>query len=260
MPAKTEGERYMRAYFHTFTPTGDDKVDAILEAVALAGKAFHHTMDWSEAEEYGPAGYWDLIQQRANEAARAPDAAPAGEPAAEQKATLKITLEWDDDDGPLEIVAHGTLRDMHYLDARLKFLHSLERATPPRGEADERAMFEKWARERYAVTDHSFVRAPDGYAHTIGHRALGMTYASVQMLWEAWRDRAAVASVGTPPAQEQKPLTVEHIERLWDKFMSAAGSGYVPDFVRAIEAAHGIGASLPVGGEGETADKENGNG
>jgi hypothetical protein len=144
MPAKTEGERYMRAYFHTFTPTGDDKVDAILEAVALAGKAFHHTMDWSEAEEYGPAGYWDLIQQRANEAARAPDAAPAGEPAAEQKATLKITLEWDDDDGPLEIVAHGTLRDMHYLDARLKFLHSLERATPPRGEADERAMFEAY--------------------------------------------------------------------------------------------------------------------
>jgi hypothetical protein len=69
----------------------------------------------------------------------APDAAPAGEPAAEQKATLKITLEWDDDDGP-----HGTLRDMHYLDARLKFLHSLERATPPRGEADERAMFEAY--------------------------------------------------------------------------------------------------------------------
>jgi hypothetical protein len=130
-------------------------------------------------------------------------------------------------------------------------------AAPPAvaGQTDERQAFEAWARERYAVTDHSFVRAPDGYAHTIGHRALGMTYASVQMLWEAWRDRAAVASVGTPPAQEQKPLTVEHIERLWDKFMSAAGSGYVPDFVRAIEAAHGIGASLPVGGEGETADE-----
>jgi DUF1365 family protein len=32
-------ERYMRAYYHTFEPTGDDKIDAILEAVAMAGKA-----------------------------------------------------------------------------------------------------------------------------------------------------------------------------------------------------------------------------
>lgn len=45
----------------------------------------------------------------------------------ERQAKLKISLEWDDADGPLEIVAHGTERDMTFLDARLKFLHGLEK-------------------------------------------------------------------------------------------------------------------------------------
>lgn len=62
-------ERYMRAYFHTFTPTGVDAVDAILEAIAMAGKSYHNTIDWGDADHLGPNGYWDLIQQRANEAA-----------------------------------------------------------------------------------------------------------------------------------------------------------------------------------------------
>lgn len=59
----------MRAYFHTFTPTGCDAVDAILEAVALAGKANHYTGDWGDDESLGPCGHWTLIQVRANEAA-----------------------------------------------------------------------------------------------------------------------------------------------------------------------------------------------
>ena len=69
-------ERYMRAYFHTFDPTGNDAVDAILEAIAMAGKAFHNTISWDEADEYGPAGYWSLIQSRANDAAAALAAPP----------------------------------------------------------------------------------------------------------------------------------------------------------------------------------------
>jgi hypothetical protein len=64
------GQRYMRAYYHEFTPTGVDHIDAILEAVAMAGKAYHNTGDWSDAEEYGPRGYWDLIQKCADTAAR----------------------------------------------------------------------------------------------------------------------------------------------------------------------------------------------
>ena len=55
----------------------------------------------------------------------------------------------------------------------------------------EREAFEAWCRSKYICTDHSFVRSPDGYAHTVSHAAMGMTYASVQMLWEAWRDCAA---------------------------------------------------------------------
>lgn len=63
-------ERYLSAYYHTFDPTKVDVVDATLEAVALAGKAYHHTGSWDEAEQYGPNGYWDLIQARAVEAAQ----------------------------------------------------------------------------------------------------------------------------------------------------------------------------------------------
>lgn len=62
-------ERYMRAYFHEFTPTGVDAVDAVLEAIALAGKGYHYTGDWTDADQYGPDGYWSLIQLVANNAA-----------------------------------------------------------------------------------------------------------------------------------------------------------------------------------------------
>lgn len=57
-------ERYMRAYYHEFTPTGVDHIDAILEAIALAGKGCHNTEDWREF------GYWDKIQEAADTAAR----------------------------------------------------------------------------------------------------------------------------------------------------------------------------------------------
>src|SRR5690606_37695917 len=55
-------------------------------------------------------------------------------------------------------------------------------------EAKERKAFEAWLVARYPGT--SVVRSTGGYAHTATHRALPMTYASVQMLWEAWRARA----------------------------------------------------------------------
>ncbi len=61
--------RYMRAYYHEFKPTECDSVDAVLEAIAMAGRAYHSTECWDEAEHLGPEGYWTLIQTRANEAA-----------------------------------------------------------------------------------------------------------------------------------------------------------------------------------------------
>lgn len=60
---------YLRAYYHEFTPTGCPAVDGILEAIALAGKAYHETADWDEAPQHGPDGYWSLIQRRADAAA-----------------------------------------------------------------------------------------------------------------------------------------------------------------------------------------------
>ncbi len=51
----------------------------------------------------------------------------------------------------------------------------------------EREAFELWAKDTYRCSEHSFECSPDGYVHTVGHRALNSTYANVQMLWEAWR-------------------------------------------------------------------------
>jgi hypothetical protein len=126
----------------------------------------------------------------------APDAAPAGEPEAYLSKDGMRAIPAAEFDAYMEVDPKGMAE---YI--REKYTVPLFRAPPAGGEADERARFETWARERYAVTEHSFVRAPDGYAHTIGHRALGMTYASVQMLWEAWRDRAALQS----PSAAQGP-------------------------------------------------------
>lgn len=70
--ATEERERYMRAYYHQFTPTGCDAVDAILEAIAVAGKAYHSTSEWSEPTEYGKNEgpcHWDAIQAAADKAA-----------------------------------------------------------------------------------------------------------------------------------------------------------------------------------------------
>lgn len=67
---KIPGEEYHRcafyAYYYGFSKTGDPGVDAILQAVAAAGKAYHHTEDWGDGENDGYAG---RIQRAANYAA-----------------------------------------------------------------------------------------------------------------------------------------------------------------------------------------------
>lgn len=64
---KVPGEEYHRcsfdAYYYGFDKTGDPAIDAILQAVSLAGKGCHHTSDWSEY------GYPERIQRAANLAA-----------------------------------------------------------------------------------------------------------------------------------------------------------------------------------------------
>jgi len=70
----------MRAYYYGFDPTGIPEIDRILSAVACAGKAFHHTDDWTtEASAYqGHVGDTpvDWIQNAANDAAAAWKAKP----------------------------------------------------------------------------------------------------------------------------------------------------------------------------------------
>lgn len=62
----------MDAYYYGFTPTGVPEIDMILSAVACAGKAYHHTRNWSEENEWPPhEGKTPIewIQNAANKAA-----------------------------------------------------------------------------------------------------------------------------------------------------------------------------------------------
>ncbi len=61
-------DRNMRAYFYGFHYTHADEIDAILEAVARAGKGHHHTEYWDDHDGDEPS-YIDRIQTAANEAA-----------------------------------------------------------------------------------------------------------------------------------------------------------------------------------------------
>ena len=74
-PAEREAlyapDRRMDAYYFGFDPTGVPEVDAILSAVACAGKGYHHTDEWGGGESrFGDdRPYGDVIQAAANEAA-----------------------------------------------------------------------------------------------------------------------------------------------------------------------------------------------
>ena len=66
-------DRRMNAYYYSFTPTGSPTIDAILSAVAHAGKGYHHTDMWTEDSEWSRWGEGrsavDVIQAAANDAA-----------------------------------------------------------------------------------------------------------------------------------------------------------------------------------------------
>ena len=64
-------DRYLSAYYFSFEATGCDPVDAILEAVARAGKGYHNTSEWTEPDFDGGPSYVDKIQAAAQEAAQA---------------------------------------------------------------------------------------------------------------------------------------------------------------------------------------------
>ncbi|QDX22160.1 hypothetical protein FP568_13435 [Pandoraea pnomenusa] len=64
---------------------------------------------------------------------------------------------------------------------------------PAKVGGDEREAFEKAVVARYRHA--SLVRCQDGYAHDATHPTL-RTYASIQMLWEIWQDRAALSADG----------------------------------------------------------------
>ena len=72
-------DRCLNAYYFGFDSTGVPEVDAILSAVAYAGKGYHHTDEWGGGESrFGEdRPYGDVIQAAANEAANRWDALAA---------------------------------------------------------------------------------------------------------------------------------------------------------------------------------------
>lgn len=84
-------DRRLNAYYFGFDSTGVPEVDAILSAVAYAGKGYHHTDEWGGGESrFGEdRPYGDVIQAAANEAANRWDhAAAIAEAAREWRDTL----------------------------------------------------------------------------------------------------------------------------------------------------------------------------
>ena len=67
--------RRLDAYYYSFSETGSVPIDAILSAVAIAGKSCHNTDRWTEDDEWSRWGVGrslvDVIQCAANEAATA---------------------------------------------------------------------------------------------------------------------------------------------------------------------------------------------
>jgi len=57
------------AYWYSLDSTGVEAIDAILKAVASAGRSYHNTEDWTEIDDNGKSEI-DYIQEAANEAAR----------------------------------------------------------------------------------------------------------------------------------------------------------------------------------------------
>lgn len=71
-------DRRLTAYYFSLDATGSPTIDAILSAVAIAGKGCHHTNGWTERDEWARWGEGrslvDVIQAAADNAAAERDA------------------------------------------------------------------------------------------------------------------------------------------------------------------------------------------
>src|ERR1700722_4353833 len=59
----------MMAYYYSFDSTGTGPIDAVLEAVAAAGKAYHHTESWNDTGYDGGPSHTTKIQEAAQRGA-----------------------------------------------------------------------------------------------------------------------------------------------------------------------------------------------
>lgn len=76
MRQRIDSRHSLDAYYFGFDSTGDEDIDRILAAVALAGKAYHSTEWWADEEDEGYS-LVDLIQAAANHAAGVKNGSPS---------------------------------------------------------------------------------------------------------------------------------------------------------------------------------------
>lgn len=76
-----------------------------------------------------------------------------------------------------------------------------ESANPRQPAPSARAEFEAWLLDRFG-SHTNLARSPDGYIGTVSHPSLRMTYASIQMLWEAWVNSRYVERVAALIAKD----------------------------------------------------------
>lgn len=107
----------MHAYYYAFAATGERAVDVVLSAVACAGKAYHHTDNWSDdcepyEEVHRGGSCVDWIQNAANDAASAIAALRA-----ERDAAVAL----------LDVPEHASHQRIYHLQQSIKFIANIAR-------------------------------------------------------------------------------------------------------------------------------------
>lgn len=59
----------LNAYYYSFEPTGVAEIDEILQMVAMAGRHYHNTNEWTDPDLEGGISVVDMIQEAAIRAA-----------------------------------------------------------------------------------------------------------------------------------------------------------------------------------------------
>lgn len=139
-----ERRKSFDAYYYSFDATGCEAIDRILEAVARAGKAYHHTEMWSECDLWwGEEPQEQCIEKQAIKSAK--------EVAAKDAEIDRLKAE----------VAVGVAEWKKVYDAHQRALAEIERLKKELAESDRRSG-NRWKMYDAEKQDHAITKAEAG--------------------------------------------------------------------------------------------------